>query len=67
MSQATITRARDRTHDKFQRLVETAQHQPPVVTAVAHPCDEVSLESAVEAAKLKLSADDWKRIDGLAS
>src|SRR5262249_40240046 len=26
----------------------------PVTTAVAHPCDEVSLEGAVEAAKLKL-------------
>jgi len=41
-------------HDKFHRLVERAQRQQPVATAVAHPCDEVSLESAVEAAKLKL-------------
>jgi phosphate acetyltransferase len=41
-------------HDKFHRLVERAQRQQPVTTAVAHPCDEVSLESAVEAAKLKL-------------
>ena len=41
-------------HEKFHRLVKTAQRQQPVPTAVAHPCDEVSLESAVEAAKLKL-------------
>ncbi len=41
-------------HEKFQRLVEKAQAQSPVVTAVAHPCDAVSLESAIEAARLKL-------------
>ena len=41
-------------HEKFQKLVEKAQAQSPVVTAVAHPCDEVSLESAIEAARLKL-------------
>jgi len=42
--------------EKFERLVERAQRNPPVATAVAHPCDEVSLEGAVEAAKLKLIA-----------
>ena len=41
-------------HAKFHHLIERAQGQPAVVTAVAHPCDEVSLESAVEAARLKL-------------
>jgi phosphate acetyltransferase len=41
-------------HDKFHRLVENAQKHPPVKVAVAHPCDQVSLESVVEAAKLKL-------------
>lgn len=41
-------------HEKFRRLVEAAQRQPAAPTAVAHPCDEVSLESAVEAAKLGL-------------
>jgi phosphate acetyltransferase len=41
-------------HEKFRRLVETAQRQPAAATAVAHPCDEVSLESAVEAARLGL-------------
>jgi phosphate acetyltransferase len=39
-------------HSKYERLVEAARKLPRVVTAVAHPCDEVSLESAVEAARL---------------
>jgi phosphate acetyltransferase len=42
------------THDKFHKLVAAAQKHPPVKVAVAHPCDRVSLESVVEAAKLKL-------------
>jgi phosphate acetyltransferase len=41
-------------HDKFERLVEQAQRHPPATTAVAHPCDEVSLQGAVEAARLRL-------------
>jgi phosphate acetyltransferase len=45
---------RPRGHEKFQRLVEAAQRATPVDIAVVHPCNEVSLESAVEAAKLKL-------------
>ena len=43
-----------RVHEKFERLVERAQRLPAVPTAIAHPCDEASLESAVEAAKLRL-------------
>ena len=50
----TATRPAGRTHDKFERLVKSAQRLPPATTAIAHPCDEVSLESAVEAARLKL-------------
>jgi phosphate acetyltransferase len=42
------------THDKFHALVARAQTHPPVKVAVAHPCDQVSLESALAAAKLKL-------------
>ena len=42
------------THEKFHQLVEKAQQYAPVKVAVAHPCDQVSLESAVAAAKLKL-------------
>jgi phosphate acetyltransferase len=41
-------------HEKFRRLVERAQREAPAVTAIVHPCDKVSLESAVEAARLKL-------------
>jgi phosphate acetyltransferase len=41
-------------HDKFKRLVEVAQKHSPATTAIAHPCDKVSLESAVEAQKMKL-------------
>jgi phosphate acetyltransferase len=43
-------------HEKFHRLVERAQAYPPTKTAIAHPCDEVSLESAVEAARMQLIA-----------
>ena len=44
----------DRRHDKYEVLVEAARRLPPIATAVAHPCDDVSLESAVEAARLGL-------------
>jgi phosphate acetyltransferase len=42
------------THDKFHELVAKAQSHAPVKVAVAHPCDQVSLESVVEAAKMRL-------------
>ena len=42
--------------DKFQRLIEQCSTLPPTPTAVAHPCDESSLEGAVEAARLKIIA-----------
>src|SRR6516164_9602804 len=43
-----------RSSERYERLLLHAQALPPVVTAVAHPCDEVSLKGAVEAARLKL-------------
>ena len=46
--------ATTRPHDKYDRLIEVAGKHPPVATAVVHPCDDVSLESAVEAARLGL-------------
>src|SRR5215469_17715862 len=49
-----LLHVRLRAHDKYLRLIDAAQKLPPVVTAVAHPCDEVSLGSAVEARKLRL-------------
>ena len=42
------------THEKYNRLIEAAAAAGPVVTAVAHPCDEASLKVAVEAARLGL-------------
>ena len=41
-------------HDKYERLVEAARELRPTKTAIAHPCDEVSLQSALEAARLGL-------------
>ena len=41
-------------HEKYQRLIDAAKAAGPVLTAVAHPCDEVSLKGAVEAARLHL-------------
>ncbi len=41
-------------HVKFRALVERAQRLAPVRMAIAHPCDKVAIESAVEGARLKL-------------
>ncbi len=40
--------------EKYQLVLAMAQRLPPVVTAVVHPCDTVSLEGAVEAYRLGL-------------
>jgi phosphate acetyltransferase len=53
MSQAATT-AQGVQHEKFEQLVARAQRNTAMTTAVAHPCDEVSLTSAIEAARLKL-------------
>jgi phosphate acetyltransferase len=41
-------------HAKYERLIAVARKHPPMVTAVAHPCDKLSLESGIEAAGLGL-------------
>ncbi|HYG89873.1 MAG TPA: bifunctional enoyl-CoA hydratase/phosphate acetyltransferase, partial [Azospirillum sp.] len=41
-------------HDKHDALLEKCQGLEPVLTAVAHPCDESSLKGAVEAAEAGL-------------
>jgi phosphate acetyltransferase len=46
----------DRPHDKYDRLLAAARGGPPMATAVVHPCDAVSLQSAVEAARIDLIA-----------
>src|SRR5215471_2082409 len=43
-----------RTHEKYQRLLDFCRALPPTPTAVAHPCDQSSLEGAVDAARLGL-------------
>jgi phosphate acetyltransferase len=47
---------RGRPHEKYQRLLDFCKTLPPTSTAVAHPCDQTSLEGAVDAAKLGLIA-----------
>jgi phosphate acetyltransferase len=41
-------------HEKYQRLIEYCKALAPTPTAVAHPCDRSSLESALQAAKMGL-------------
>jgi phosphate acetyltransferase len=43
-------------HEKYQRLIERCKSLQPTPTAVAHPCDQTSLEGAVEAGKMGLIA-----------
>jgi phosphate acetyltransferase len=38
-----------RQHAKYERLIEAAKTKVPLLTAVAHPCDETSLRGALEA------------------
>jgi phosphate acetyltransferase len=39
---------------RYEHLIAMAQKHPAIKTAIAHPCDDVSLQSAIEAAKLYL-------------
>ena len=41
-------------HEKYEQLIKAAQAEATIKVAVAHPCDDVSLEGAVEAARLGL-------------
>jgi phosphate acetyltransferase len=41
---------------KYDKLIARARREQPVATAVAHPCDAVSLRSAIEARDLGLIA-----------
>ncbi|MBN8874087.1 MAG: phosphate acetyltransferase [Rhodospirillales bacterium] len=42
--------------EKYKLVLSMARRLPPVPTAVVHPCDAVSLQGAVEAARLGLIA-----------
>jgi phosphate acetyltransferase len=43
-------------HERYARLIERCKKLPATPTAVAHPCDESSLQGAVDAAKAGLIA-----------
>jgi phosphate acetyltransferase len=43
-------------HDKYERLIARAKLNQPPSVAVAHPCDQHSLDSAIDAARLGLMA-----------
>jgi phosphate acetyltransferase len=43
-----------REHEKYERLIERCRSLPPMPTAVVHPCDQSSLDGAIEAATLGL-------------
>jgi phosphate acetyltransferase len=43
-----------REHKKYERLIAATESLAPLVTAVAHPCDETSLRGAIEAAGAEL-------------
>ena len=45
-----------RPHEKYQRLLDYCKTLPPTPTAVVHPCDQTSLQGAVDAAGLGLIA-----------
>ena len=46
----------ERKHEKYERLIDYCKELPPMPTAVAHPCDQSSLEGAIEAARAGLIA-----------
>jgi len=53
MSDRTIP-APPEPHAKYERLIKAAQAEATIKVAIAHPCDDVSIESAVEAQRLHL-------------
>jgi phosphate acetyltransferase len=44
----------EKPHSRYARLIAAARELPPIATAVVHPCDDVSLSSAIESAKMGL-------------
>jgi phosphate acetyltransferase len=43
-------------HEKYQRLIDYCKALQPMPTAVVHPCDQSSLDGAVQAARMGLIA-----------
>jgi phosphate acetyltransferase len=46
----------ERKHEKYERLIAACKALPPTRTAVAHPCDEGSLQAVMDAARAGLIA-----------
>jgi phosphate acetyltransferase len=46
----------EHTHERYQRLLESCRSLAPTPTAAVHPCDQSSLEGAIDAARLGLIA-----------
>jgi len=44
----------ERSHEKYDRLIDRCRSIAPTPTAVAHPCDESSLRGAIDAARVGL-------------
>ena len=44
----------ERKHKKYEQLLANCKSLPPTITAVAHPCDQSSLQGAINAAKAGL-------------
>jgi phosphate acetyltransferase len=61
----------DAKHAKYERLIDFCKTIAPTPTAVVHPCDQASLEGAMEAARLGLIAPilvgPRERIEALAA
>jgi len=47
---------RPRPHEKYQHLIDVCKTLPPTPTAVAHPCDQSSLQGVSDAARMGLIA-----------
>jgi len=50
----TFARTKLDVRPRYEHLIALAQREPAIKTAIAHPCDDASLQSAVEAARLHL-------------
>ncbi len=44
------------THEKYQRLIDYCKTLPPLPVAVAHPCDQTSLQGVIDALRIDLIA-----------
>jgi phosphate acetyltransferase len=56
IERAMIPQSKDRSHEKYEGLLQAAGKYPAIATAIVHPCDDVALQSAIEAAERKLIA-----------